>query len=468
MRIHLESCHLSRVSGFVDPAPSGAAVVVRIGRHETVVPARTPRADLAEPSAFCHEIEDQERAALRDGATIEVGLPGAEAPQHVIRPSRLGFKGVAFAIPAGQVHGRDDVSWYEADQVEKNLFHYHNIGDSFVYDSSLKVLEATGFTTLPIAKINDAVIEQVNADCSAVVLRGSNYFHRHMDWMHAEKVFARITLPIICFGCGIQVPDGSPLSLTAAQIRVLHMLAEKAAWIGVRGTRSAEQLADFGVKNIKVIGCPTLFRHRDPGLAIKGFDYNATRKVAFNVRREVNSDYAVNPRRYLQRHRAIMDHFIRAKEVTVMTHGEVEEKIFAFKARDHIAKAEQTLLSQGWFQGEDDPLLKLYRERIFYSDYVKDYDSFARTQDLVTGYRLHGNLISLANAVPSFYMVYDDRTEEICETFSIPSFDVRKDAPFSQDLLRAPGLFDRFNAAVPGNYRVMTRFLEECGVPHRM
>jgi hypothetical protein len=468
MRIHLESCHLSRVSGFVDPAPAGGAVVVRIGGHTAVVPANRPRADLATPSTFCHEIGDVERAALRDGAAIEVGLPGAEAPQHVIRPSRLGFKGVAFAIPAGQVHGRDDVSWYEADQVEKNLFHYHNIGDSFVYDSSLKVLEATGFTTLPISKINDAVIEQVNADCSAVVLRGSNYFHRHMDWMHAEKVFARINLPIICFGCGIQVPDGSPLSLTAAQIRVLHVLAEKAAWIGVRGTRSAEQLADFGVKNIKVIGCPTLFRHRDPGLAIKGFDYNATRKVAFNVRREVNSDYAVNPRRYLQRHRAIMDHFIRAKEVTVMTHGEVEEKIFAFKAEAHIAKAEQTLLSQGWFQGEDDPLLKLYRERIFYSDYVKDYDSFARTQDLVTGYRLHGNLISLANAVPSFYMVYDDRTEEICETFSIPSFDVRKDAPFSQDLLRAPGLFDRFNAAVPGNYRVMTEFLEECGVPHRM
>lgn len=468
MRIHLESSHLSRVSGFVDPAAAGAAVVVRIGGHETLVSASAPRADLPAPSAFCHEIGEQERAALRGGAAIEVGLPSAEAPQHVVRPSRLGFKGVAFAIPAGQVHGRDDVSWYDAEDVEKNLFHYHNIGDSFVYDSSLKVLEATGFTTLPIAKINDAVIEQVNADCSAVVLRGSNYFHRHMDWMHAEKVFARITLPIICFGCGIQVPDGSPLSLTAAQIRVLHLLAEKAAWIGVRGTRSAEQLADFGVKNIKVIGCPTLFRHRDPGLAIKGFDYNATRKVAFNVRREVNSDYAVNPRRYLQRHRAIMDHFIRAKEVTVMTHGEVEEKIFAFKARDHIAKAEQTLLSQGWFQGEDDPLLKLYRERIFYSDYVKDYDSFARTQDLVTGYRLHGNLISLANAVPSFYMVYDDRTEEICETFSIPSFDVRKDAPFSQDLLRAPGLFDRFNVAVPRNYRVMARFLEECGVPHRM
>ncbi len=219
-----------------------------------------------------------------------------------------------------------------ADAIEKNLFHYHNIGDSFVYDSSLKVLDGRKYTVLPITRIDEAAIASINADCAAVVLRGSNYFHRHMNWERAEEVFKKITVPIVCFGCGIQVPDGSPLSLTASQIRVLHILADKAAWIGVRGTRSAEQLADFGVKNIKVIGCPTLFRHRDPGLGIHGFNYDATRDVAFNVRREVNHEYAANPRRYLVRHRAIMDHFVRAKQVTVMTHGEIEEKIFAYKA----------------------------------------------------------------------------------------------------------------------------------------
>ncbi len=468
MRIVVESCNLSRASGYVDATPVGTEIVLRIGPHERAVSATKARTDLAHPTAFVHDFTTEERAAVAAGAAVELGLPGGETPQHRLQPSLAGLKGIAFAIPAGQVHGRDDVSWYEADQREKNLFHYHNIGDSFVYDSSLKVLEARQYTVLPISRIDDAAIDRINADCSAVVLRGSNYFHRHMDWLEAEKVFARITVPIVCFGCGIQVPDGSPLSLTAAQIRVLHLLADKAAMIGVRGTRSAEQLSDFGAKNVKIIGCPTLFRRRDPGLGIHGFDYDATRDIAFNVRREVNSDYSANPRRYLLRHRAIMNHFIAAKQVTVMTHGEVEEKIFAFGFQEHMDKAEQTLRTQGWFEGDDDPLLKLYRERIFYSDWVKDYDSFTQSKDLVTGYRLHGNLIALANAVPSYYMVYDDRTEEICETFSIPYFDARKEAPFSQDLLRQPGLFDAFNAAVPENYATMRRFLEDCAVPHRM
>jgi hypothetical protein len=76
MRIHLESCHLSRVSGFVDPAAPGAAVVVRIGRHETWVPASTPRADLPASSAFRHEIGEQERAALRDGTADDLAALG--------------------------------------------------------------------------------------------------------------------------------------------------------------------------------------------------------------------------------------------------------------------------------------------------------------------------------------------------------------------------------------------------------
>lgn len=468
MRIVVDSLQLSRVSGVVDQAPEGSDIALRIGSLERTIEARRKRADIPTSSAFQYDFSEEERAQLEAGASVELGLPGAEAPQFSGQPPRAALKGIAFAIPAGQVHGRDDVSWYEADNREKNLFHYHNIGDSFVYDSSLKVLDGKQYTVLQISRIDEAAIEKINANCSAVVLRGSNYFHRHMDWLQAEEVFARITVPIVCFGCGIQVPDGSPLALTAAQIRMLHLLADKAAWVGVRGTRSAEQLADFGVKNVKVIGCPTLFRYRDPGLGIHGFDYNAAKKVAFNVRREVNGDYATNPRQYLLRHRGIMDHFIKPKEVTIMTHGEIEEKIFAFGFTEHMAKAEATLRAQGWFHGDDDPVLKLYRERIFYSDYVRDYDAFTRSQDLVTGYRLHGNLIALSNGVPSFYIVYDDRTEEICETFSIPHFDARKEAPFSQDLLRTPDLFDRFNAAVPRNYQTMRRFLEDCGLPHRM
>ena len=40
------------------------------------------------------------------------------------------------------------------------------------------------------------------------------------------------------------------------------------------------------------------------------------------------------------------------------------------------------------------------------------------------GYRLHGNLMALANGMPSIYFTYDSRTVEFVETFKIPAFDV--------------------------------------------
>ena len=38
--------------------------------------------------------------------------------------------------------------------------------------------------------------------------------------------------------------------------------------------------------------------------------------------------------------------------------------------------------------------------RLFYSDVVADYEDLVRSKDLVLGYRLHGNLMALANGRP--------------------------------------------------------------------
>jgi hypothetical protein len=361
------------------------------------------------------------------------------------------------------------VSWYDPDDVAKNLMHYHNIGDSFVYDSSLKVLNFSDSVVLRISEVNERNIAQVNEHCCAVVLRGSNYFHANMNWMKAEEVFRRIKVPIICFGVGIQKPDGRPLALTGEQIRVLHLLADHAESIGVRGTRTAEELASFGVKNLDVIGCPTLFRLRTRQGQIGNWDPKAVRRVAFNIRREVSDDYARNSASYLKRHLDIFAKLDDPFETTVMTHGEVAEKIFAFRQDQHYATASEELVRQGWFgKAEDDRVRKAYMNRIFYSDHVRDYDAFVRQFDLVTGYRLHGNLIALANGVPSFYFVYDERTHEICETFDIPYFDVHSGNPFDLNEVMRPDLFDGFNATSPKAYQTMAAFLEKNGLPHRL
>ena len=44
-------------------------------------------------------------------------------------------------IPAGEVYDHDCVRWYRAHDVQRSIDRYHNIGDAFVHDSSLKLLD---------------------------------------------------------------------------------------------------------------------------------------------------------------------------------------------------------------------------------------------------------------------------------------------------------------------------------------
>ena len=42
--------------------------------------------------------------------------------------------------PSGEVYNHDCVRWYKASDIQRNINSYHNIGDAFVYISSLKLL----------------------------------------------------------------------------------------------------------------------------------------------------------------------------------------------------------------------------------------------------------------------------------------------------------------------------------------
>ncbi|OYY21448.1 MAG: hypothetical protein B7Y65_04695, partial [Azorhizobium sp. 35-67-15] len=134
-----------------------------------------------------------------------------------------------------------------------------------------------------------------------------------------------------------------------------------------------------------------------------------------------------------------------------------EEAITALKANKWVGD---------WFL--DDEIEKLYRERLFYSDVVADYEALVQQKDLVLGYRLHGNLMALSNGVPSVYFTYDSRTVEFAETYQIPSYDVFSAKPFKLEEYWDQGLFDKFNRAWFMTYREMKTFLDENGVANKM
>jgi hypothetical protein len=65
-------------------------------------------------------------------------------------------------IPAGEVYNHDCVRWYNYQDVAGNMEHYHNIGDAFVYNSSLKLLNYDVLDVMKIADPTDADIERYN------------------------------------------------------------------------------------------------------------------------------------------------------------------------------------------------------------------------------------------------------------------------------------------------------------------
>lgn len=372
--------------------------------------------------------------------------------------------------PSGEVYDHDNVRWYDYANLAAHIDHYHNIGDAFVFDSSLKLLNFEKPDELPIDRVDPAAIDRLNAEYDYVFLRGSNYVHAEMDWAQAPDVLRRLRIPVIAFGIGAQAPVSGKLELSEDTRTVLRLIADSTASLGVRGTYSAEVLNDLGIRNVRIIGCPTAFRNNDPNLAIRLPPLDRIRKVGVTLRREVSKTYAQDIKRYLTFHRDLVKAMADRFEVTLMSQGEAEEKKLALGTPEQKAAAMAALRDNAWADNWylDEQVAGLYQDRMFYSDVVAEYERLVRGLDLVLGYRLHGNLMALANGTPAIYFTYDSRTVEFADTFKIPSVDVFSGQDFRLEEYWDQSRFDRFNAAYAQVYGQMRDFLVENGVDNKM
>jgi hypothetical protein len=396
-------------------------------------------------------------AAGQDGTA-----PAAAAPRGGRLPNILVIS------PSGEVYDHNCVRWYSKSP--NHLERYHNIGDAFVYDSALKLLEFDRLEVCDIATVRPGDIDRYNAEYDYVFLRGSNYIHQHMNWENAEAVLSKLRIPVLAFGVGAQAPAKGKLELPASGRRIWQLIGERSTTLGVRGAYTAEMLWEMGVRNLRIIGCPTAFRGNDPEMRIDLPPLEAVKRVGLTVRREVCEEYSPDIELYLTRHRDIIKAMAGRFDTQLMMQGEVEEKKLLWGSAEQKAQAWESLKRNEWcakwfFDAE---IENLYADKLFYSDAVADYEALVRQKDLVLGYRLHGNLMALANRVPSVYFVYDSRTAEFRDTFDIPSYDVYAKKEFVLEEYWDQSLFERFNRAYYMRYRDMREFLDENGIRHVM
>jgi hypothetical protein len=403
--------------------------------------------------------------------SVPSGIAGHAAPLAASLPQRTDGRALANILvisPSGEVYNHDCIRWYS--DFANSIEHYHNIGDAFVFDSSLKLLQFGRLDVCDIQTVKPGDVERYNAEYDYVFLRGSNYIHAEMDWENAEAVLPKLKIPILAFGVGAQAPAKGKLELSQRGKHIWQLIGDHATTLGVRGAYTAEVLWEIGVHNVRIVGCPTAFRNNNPELRIDLPPLETVRQVGFTVRREVSKTYSPDISKYLTRHRDIIKAMAKRFDITLMMQGEVEEKKLISGNEQQKREAWEALKSNAWCAEWffDRELDELYSRKLFYSDVVADYESLVRQKDLVLGYRLHGNLMALANAVPSIYFVYDSRTAEFCETFGIPSYDVYSDKELVLEEYWDQSRFERFNRTYHMRYRDMRDFLAENGIANKM
>lgn len=401
--------------------------------------------------------------AVMDAAT------GAVAPGSFLRPLATTKTLRALVVyPAGEVYEHDKVRWYRAP-MEKLLADYFNIGDMIVYDSTLKLLQYAHLEPMKIISPTEADIERYASEFDYIFVRGSNFIHEKMEWYRAVEVLERVKLPVYAIGVGAQASQNRAIELPESSKRFWQIVADRSAAIGVRGAFSAETLRHNGIRNVEVVGCPSIFRTRNRDLKIKIPDQREIRKVAFSLRREADKSYTADPEAYLRNQKAALLKVDAQSEMVMSSHGEQEEKAFFLRDGAAKEKAVAEFVKTGWWNGPDDAAMRrIYEKQLFSFFDVERYDEFAGSIDLAVGYRVHGVLPAVAHGIPGVLVAYDTRSQELAETLKIP---VVPEAALAEGGWRAvyqESQIATLARSYAQSYDRMRDFLDRNGVPHRM
>jgi hypothetical protein len=430
--------------------------------YETIVHAGVPQARLV----FRFPLSTFASKASRSAITVRRVWDGAVLNGSGLFPktTRRKQRGLVL-IPAGARWSHRSVELYQTSW-ENLVGKYFNVGDMMVYDSTLKILDYDNLDVAKIGEFDENDVKRYNEQFDFCFLRGSNYIHEHMRWENMRGLLERLRIPVYAIGVGAQAERMRKLNLSQDSIGIWKMIAERSGSIGVRGEFSAECLNDIGIRNVEVVGCPSLFRQCERTMQLRVKPPREVRRIAFSLRREVNAVYSEDPKRYLATQREAMLRMNVESDLTVTIHGEPEEKAFFFKDRERMETATASLTKSGWLTPETtEDVLRIYRNQLYLYTRADNYDEFVKDIDFAIGYRVHGILPALANGIPGAMVNYDSRSEELSRTHHIPLVSEEDMATKSWRDIYTELDFVAFQKAFTQGYDRMKSFMDQNGIP---
>lgn len=264
--------------------------------------------------------------------------------------------------------------------------------------------------------------DELNEKCNGVLFAAANQVNPHSDLGFLADEVEKLKVPIAVLGLGCQIDDveQSNVVLKKGTIRFLNALANKTSNLGVRGERTAEILNSLGIRNVEIVGCPsmTINDNLNIGNTIKEKFDKTFGKVLVS---QSHGDYDRFPNK-----KELYD--LEKKMISWIGNGSYvlqspSHMIKHFFGSENLSDQEKDYFLDIFSQKEKDYEF-INKFRIFGN--VPDWMWHIKNHDITIGYRLHSALLSLQSEVPTVLIEIDGRVKELAKTCMIPSLSIEK------------------------------------------
>lgn len=261
------------------------------------------------------------------------------------------------------------------------------------------------------------------------------WIRQNQVYPSTEKILDAIgDRPLIPVSVGLQCGSFDPeFRLHPQTLRLLQRMEERCV-LGVRGEYTAQILSDRGLRNLQVIGCPSVFFREE---------YN------FLPLPEGEPAAVCNFKTFWGK--------LAPAEWKLLEY---------FRAKD-LPFLEQTCQPVGELQNGEparyEPWLEK-RRKLFFSP--EEWDAFLQGFVFSMGMRFHGNIIAMQNGLRALTVVSDSRTRELTSYFHLPvlelsQFDPEKSLRAYAELADPSG----FLQAYPQRKQALLEFAEKNHLP---
>ena len=339
-----------------------------------------------------------------------------------------------------------------------------NVGNLLFQHAFIRSIHSadTNVITVQDQVMPDETIDKINKNIDAVYLPFANAFRPTFrgglhNWI---QMIDKIKVPVVVVGIGAQcATDNALLELTPINddVRLFcSKVLSKSQSIGVRGEFTANYLNDLGIKNVDIVGCPSMFYHGKqlPNAALPLPEKMA--KIAFNFSPQSPANLgAIN---------AHVDHELTEIRSLIR---QMPDTTF-----DYFAQDTNELAHQIW--GSKQVTLssmcdELAHVRTRYPVDVHQWITDLQAYDLSIGTRIHGCIAAVLAGIPSVMLCHDSRTRELAQWFDLPRLD-KSDGAYSltvdsiSECLQA----SKMKAVFQDRYQTYIDFLKKNKIAHHL